>query len=168
MAATLRSRPFRAARRWHGGWALVVYVALVACQAPKPAVVPPVPEIASVAPAAVPDAAPGAAPETAQPDPATAALPTEPIINDDPGQLMGLGPAALRAILGKPELVRREAPAEIWQYRNENCVFDVFLYDEAGRRQVTYIEARDGAAQKIEPRACLNELLRARLAQPLG
>ncbi len=81
---------------------------------------------------------------------------------------MGLGPGALRTILGKPELVRREAPAEIWQYRNENCVFDVFLYDEAGRRQVTYIEARDGAAQKIEPRACLNELLRARLAQPLG
>lgn len=170
MAATQRTSLNRAARRlpgahrWHGGWAVIVLVALGACQAPKPAVVPPVSESP-----AVPEAAPNAAPESAQSDPATAALPPpEPIINDDPRQLLGLGPGALRAILGKPELVRREAPAEIWQYRNENCVFDVFLYDDAGRREVTYIEARDGAAQKIEPRACLNELLRTRLAQPLG
>jgi len=131
-----------------------VLVALGACQAPKPAVVPPV-------------AASPAAPET-ETDPATAALPPEPVIDDNPQRLMGLGPGALSTILGEPELIRREAPAEIWQYRNDNCVLDVFLYDTAGRREVTYVEARDGAAQQIEARACLNELLRARLAQPLG
>jgi len=81
---------------------------------------------------------------------------------------MGLAPAALSTVLGEPELIRREAPAEIWQYRNDNCVLDVFLYETAGRREVTYVEARDGTAQKIEARTCLNELLRARLSQPLG
>lgn len=137
----------------HGGWAVALLIVLGACQASKPAVIPPVPE---------------AAPEATQPEPATAALPPEPVINDDPQQLMGLGPRALRTLLGEPELVRREAPAEIWQYRGEACVFDVFLYDTAGQRKVTYIEARDGAAQQIETRACLNGLLRARPTQPLG
>lgn len=107
-------------------------------------------------------------PAAAETDPATAALPPEPFIDDDPQRLMGIGPGALSAVLGEPELIRREAPAEIWQYRNDNCVLDVFLYDTAGRREVTYVEARDGAAQRIETRTCLNELLRARLSQPLG
>ena len=145
----------------HAGWAIAALVLLGACQAPpKPAVIPPVTET----PGAVPDAVP----EAAQPDPATAALPPEPVINDDPQQLMGLDPSALNALLGEPELIRRETPAEIWQYRNEGCVFDVFLYDTSSGREVTYIEARDDAAQQIETRACLNGLLRARLAQPLG
>ena len=108
----------------------------------------------------------GAAP--APPEPAIAALPPAPVINDDPQQLMGIGPGALSAILGEPELIRREAPAEIWQYRSDQCVFDVFLYDTAGRREVTYVEARDGAARRTDARACLNGLLRARQPRPLG
>ena len=140
-----------------GAWAIATLVVLGACQAPlKLAVVPPVTET------------PGTIPEAASSDPATAALPPEPMINDDPRQLMGLGPRALRALLGEPELVRREVPAEIWQYRTESCVFDVFLYDSTGQRKVTYVEARDGAALQIETRACLNGLLRARPVQPLG
>jgi hypothetical protein len=102
------------------------------------------------------------------PDPATAALPPAPVINDDPQQLMGIEPGALGTILGEPELIRHEAPAEIWQYRNDACVLDVFLYDTAGRREVTYIEARDGTAQRMDIRACLHTLLRARLVRPLG
>jgi hypothetical protein len=152
----------RTARRWQGGWAVIALVALSACQAPKPAAVPPVAETPPATGSASGTASGAAA------DPATAALPPEPIINDDPQQLMGIGPGALSAVLGEPELIRREAPAEIWQYRNDGCVLDVFLYDTAGRRTVTYIEARDGTAQRIETRACLNTLLRARLARPLG
>jgi len=149
-----RATPPHSIRRSAGGAAVAALLALSACQAPKPAVVPPVAE----APPANDPAA----------DPATAALPPEPVINDDPQQLMGIGPGALSAVLGDPELVRREAPAEIWQYRNDGCVLDVFLYDTDGRRTVTYVEARDGDAQRIDARTCLNTLLRARLAQPLG
>ena len=126
------------------------------------------------APETAPEAAPEAAPEVAptaqeQPDRAeTAALPPAPKIDDDPARLMGLDRAGLAKLLGDPELTRREPPAEIWQYRGGSCVFDVFLYEEAGRQRVTYLEARDGAARRVGARGCLNELLRARLAKPLG
>lgn len=157
--AVIPSRPGQSlyARRWVRGSGLALSLVLAACQAPAP---PPIPPVA---------AAPSeATPNDAAPDPATAALPPTPVINDDPQQLMGIEPGALGAILGEPELIRREAPAEIWQYRNDACVLDVFLYDTAGRREVTYIEARDGTAQRMDIRACLNTLLRARLVRPLG
>ena len=93
-----------------------------------------------------------------------ATRPPEPEIDDDPQRLLGLGPNALSDILGRPELVRRESPAQIWQYRGVDCVFDVVLYQEAGVRTVTYVEARDGDGGRTAPRPCLNQLLRARLA----
>ncbi len=126
-------------------------------------------EAPEAAPARASETAPPpepAAPETATPE--IAALPPAPKIDDDPARLMGLDGTGLAGLLGEPELVRREPPAEIWQYRGASCVFDVFLYEEAGQQRVTYLEARDGAAQRVGARGCLNELLRARLAKPLG
>ena len=108
---------------------------------------------------------PEPAPEPA-PEPVKA---PEPRIDDDPQQLYGLDSGALDTLLGKPSLVRTEAPAEIWQYRSQTCVFDIFLYGGADRPRVTYIEARDDAARRIDARGCLNELLRARMGLgPLG
>ncbi len=107
------------------------------------------------------------APE-AQTGPKTAALPPAPAIDDDPARILGLGPDRLTELLGRPELTRREPPAEIWQYRGESCVFDVFLYEEGGRTRVTYLEARDASARRVAERGCLNQLLRARLAEPLS
>ncbi len=157
--------PVRPAGRWFCALGAGLVWALAACQAPAPAAVPPVADAPADEPA---DQAPSTGAAAAPPEPATAALPPEPVIDDDPQQLVGIGPVALSAILGEPELIRREAPAEIWQYRGDDCVFDVFLYDTAGRREVTYVEARDVAAQRSDARACLNGLLRARQARPLG
>ncbi len=98
----------------------------------------------------------------------TAALPSAPRIDDDPARLMGLDATSLAKLLGAPDLLRREPPAEVWQYRGESCVFDVFLYEAAGGQRVTYLEARDATARRIAARGCLNQLLRARLAKPLG
>ena len=91
-----------------------------------------------------------------------AALPPDPAINDDPQQLIGMGPATLNAFLGAPELIRREAPASLWQYRADDCVLDVVLYPDRGGDKVTYLEAREDGATKMAPRICLNKLLRAR------
>ena len=88
--------------------------------------------------------------------------PPEPAIDDDPQQLIGMGPASLSAFLGAPELIRREAPASLWQYRAEDCVLDVVLYPDRSGDKVTYLEAREDGAIKMAPRACLNKLLRAR------
>ncbi len=127
----------------------------------------PAPEPASqAAPEPASQAAPAAQEQPGRSE--TAALPPAPKIDDDPARLMGLDRAGLAKLLGDPELMRREPPAEIWQYRVGSCVFDVFLYEEAGRQRVTYLEARDGAARRVGARGCLNELLRARLAKPLG
>ncbi len=112
-----------------------------------------------------PEVEPPAGPETAA---RTAALAPTPEIDDDPARILGLGPDQLTEILGRPELMRREPPAEIWQYRGRSCVFDVFLYEEAGTVRVTYLEARDASARRVAERNCLNQLLRARLAEPLS
>jgi hypothetical protein len=104
----------------------------------------------------------------AKPESKTATLPPEAIIDDDPTRVLGLAPDKLTELLGRPELTRREPPAEIWQYRGETCVFDVFLYEESGLVRVIYLEARDGSAQRVAERNCLNQLLRARLAEPLS
>lgn len=89
------------------------------------------------------------------------AVALRPPIDDDPERLMGLDREGLSDLLGAPNLVRRDRPAEIWQYRAEDCVFDVFLYDEGGWYQVSYLEARDTEARKTDARSCLNRLLRA-------
>lgn len=149
--------------RWLGGFALAG--ALTACETAPREVASPIagPAIESDVEAVAPDPALSLPiePDTSAPD--VAALPPEPVIDDDPQQLYGLGPLALDGLLGQPNLIRIEAPARIWQYRSQSCVLDIFLYEEAGGPRVTYIEARDGEAQVVEARDCLNELLRARL-----
>ncbi len=100
--------------------------------------------------------------------PAVAAVPAEPAINDDPQQLIGMGPASLSAFLGAPELIRRESPASLWQYRTEDCVLDIVLYTERSGDKVTYLEAREDGVTKVPARQCLNKLLRSRLDDSAG
>ena len=100
-----------------------------------------------------------------------AALPpakTLPPIDDRPERFLGLGTAALAQELGEPQLLRREAPAEIWQYRGEGCILDLFLYPEAGSLKVTHIEARDKKAESYETKDCLRQLIEARRTAPIG
>ena len=94
--------------------------------------------------------------------------PAEPTLDDDPKKLLGLDRSSLSTLLGRPKVVRRERPAEIWQYFGANCVFDVFLYEDGGAYRVVHSEARDAAAMRTEPRACLGQLLRTRPTEPVG
>lgn len=108
-----------------------------------------------------------AEPQPVAPAPATgiAALPP---VDDDPAQLMGLDRNGVNALLGTPDLIRREAPAEIWQYVGGDCVFDVVLYERGQHFAVSYLEARDVTAAVLPPRPCLNQLLRARQTAPIS
>jgi len=69
-------------------------------------------------------------------------------VDGDPDKLIGLDPGAIAMLLGEPELRRLERPAEVWQYRTDSCVFDIFLYrNEQGPRVVHYeARQRDAAA----------------------
>ena len=83
-------------------------------------------------------------------------------LDEDPERLIGLGSQGLYTLLGEPELIRRESPAQVWQYQGAACVFDVVLYRRDGVESVTYVEARDDQGNKTAARFCFNELLRAR------
>lgn len=94
-------------------------------------------------------------------DPAVASLPP---VDDDPQQFIGLSGLDVSHRLGAPALVRRDGPAEVWQYRGPNCLFDIFLYaqdDAAAPLSVRYVDLRSPASTTAERRECLARMLRA-------
>ena len=97
------------------------------------------------------------------------AQPAAPILSADPAAFIGLGDADLSRALGKPKQVRRDAPAEIWQYSGADCVVDFYLYDGARGLTVAYLEARDQSAAATPTDRCVNSLLQSVSAatQPL-
>ena len=73
--------------------------------------------------------------------------------------ILGLDGGAVRKLLGEPGLIRRETPAEVWQYRTADCVLDVVLYDHATGPRVAYAEARTSAAEPTPTDTCLSDVL---------
>jgi hypothetical protein len=69
--------------------------------------------------------------------------------------LIGLRPGELERRLGSPALLRREPPAQVWQYRPGACVLDVFLYERDGGPVVVHLEARDLSAAVVTTAPCL-------------
>lgn len=115
----------------------------------------PVLESAAVVPPPAP-AAPTPANPVSQPAPAAPALQLEKPKN--PEDVLGLAADALEKLFGEPELVRRDEPAEVWQYRSPSCVVDLYLYPEKSDYRVAYIEARDHSAARMTPGNCLETL----------
>jgi hypothetical protein len=147
-------------RRHARAWAAVAVAVALTAACETPGETPVTEEIGTADVVTPAEPAPAPPPVTEE-----AAVPPEPEIDDDPDRLIGLDPDSLFALLGEPELIRRENPAQIWQYRGVDCVFDVILYREADSSRVTYVEARDEKGRRSEPRACLNQLLRAHSAE---
>lgn len=85
-----------------------------------------------------------------------------PPINDDPEQLMGLDRDALNEKLGEPSLIRRDGDAEVWQYRGETCVLDLFLYGPVKKVELVDLRNR-GVGDEESVRDCFVGLLRAAL-----
>lgn len=75
----------------------------------------------------------------------------------DPDRLKGLSPLQVRAVLGKPMFTRRDAPAEIWQYRGRACTLDLFLYDDGGHQTVAHVAVR--SQQPVNDSQCMGELV---------
>ncbi|UCH72815.1 MAG: hypothetical protein JSU82_10570 [Rhodospirillales bacterium] len=76
----------------------------------------------------------------------------------DPQELLGLNAGEVTAKLGQPALIRREGDAEVWQYRQTDCVLDLFLYGTG--RQVEHVDLRDrGDATQAAVQACFERLL---------
>lgn len=97
--------------------------------------------------------------------PQTAAVrpaPTKATINDDPKQLYGLNYRRVNELLGSASFVRRDGPAEVWQYRAKACVLDVYLYKDAGALTVAHVDIRKRKKATEPPRQCFHKLITKR------
>ncbi len=137
--------------------ALVAGLFLAACEAPT--------EQAAVdgptSPADPPPPPPSVPfdPDSATPYNGLAALPP---IDDDPKQLLGMDRAMLNETLGEPALIRRDGDAEIWQYRADSCVLDLFLYGQD--KTVEHVDLRNrGNGDESSVSDCFTDMLRAAL-----
>ena len=92
-------------------------------------------------------------------------------------QLVGMSAGEITRLLGLPKMLRREPPAEVWQYASARCVVFVFLYEgkpaqvaakadaakpvSAARDwRVQYVETRSRADSRPVPAPdCLNGLI---------
>ncbi len=84
---------------------------------------------------------------------------------DDPAALKGRKAETVAAILGNPDLMRRDAPAEMWQYAADNCVLTVILYQKSDGMAVEHVETRDRSkGMSVAGPGCLRALLAERLA----
>lgn len=89
------------------------------------------------------------------------AQPAAPILSDDTSSFIGLGDDDLSRTLGQPKFVRKDAPAEIWQYSGADCVVDFYLYAGATGLSVAYLEARDRAAESTPADRCVKSLMQS-------
>jgi len=87
-----------------------------------------------------------------------------------PERLAGLTGTEVSALLGPPGFVRRDPPAEVWQYRTESCVLDLFLYADGADLplRVDYFEFRGRTVSGVAATECYRELLVVRARGPAG
>ena len=71
--------------------------------------------------------------------------------------------ADVAALFGLPRLLRRDPPAELWQYARRSCVLHLFLYRSPadGRYRVRHYETAARGATDIGETACLAGFLGA-------
>ncbi len=102
--------------------------------------------------------------EPAAPGPTPTVQPVS--VPPDIEKLRGLSAADLVTLLGTPDFVRHDPPAEVWQYRGTDCVLDLFLYKSAGAFHVAYAEMRDRGLIRVSQSDCYADLIAGR-ARPL-
>ncbi len=108
---------------------------------------------------------PGAPPKAEPAKLATAPVVANPVRASETeivslASLIGLPRERIAEFFGEPRQVRKENPAEVWQYSGAECVVDFYMYEgEGGELAVSFIEARDGSALETEPGRCFDDLL---------
>lgn len=103
---------------------------------------------------------PGDDPALIAPPSPQAILKPEPIPVPDPESLVGHDETFLADLLGPPSFTRRDPPAELWQYRNEVCTLDLFLYQgSTGVYSVEHLEFREAIVSKADIEHCLRTII---------
>lgn len=75
-------------------------------------------------------------------------------------QLLGKTGIWVHAKIGNPQFARSDMQANLWQYKNAQCVLNVFLYTDGdtGPARVLHFDARDPKGRNTDRNACLSAL----------
>jgi hypothetical protein len=68
--------------------------------------------------------------------------------------LVGLVSRDVEGLLGRPAFVRRDGPAQIWQYGNNACTLNLFFYSEGAVLKVRHVEFRNRSADLVTTGGC--------------
>ncbi|MDA0340382.1 MAG: hypothetical protein O3B74_02150 [Proteobacteria bacterium] len=141
--------------RRFGAWiGVLIFLLLQGCGGPNQQVTPQ----ATVRPSTIIPPVTNHAAAAALPPPALAP-PRLSKTERDPERLLHMNRRTISGLLGKPEFVRREATARVWQYRIARCVLDLFLYDEATEHRVIHYEFRPAMAGSDTIDDCFEKML---------
>lgn len=93
-----------------------------------------------------------------------AAVPAAPSLPADPGRpvsktvdvppLIGLASREVESLFGQPRFVRRDGPAQIWQYGTDACTVNLFFYREGPMLRVRHVEFRNRSADLATAGGC--------------
>ena len=145
-----------------GAFLLTALASCTAAPKPPPVEPEPVKQQAAPKPAEAPRRKAPVVTVTPKPPPQAALAtpaPRKPVTNDDPNQLFGLNGHHVADLLGPANFVRRDGTAEVWQYRAEACVLDIYLYRESGTLTVAHVDLRKREKAAQPPRQCFREIL---------
>jgi len=101
----------------------------------------------------------------AKPAPEVARAAPEPErVYPDPEALRGASARDVVDVIGQPAFIRKDQPAEIWQYRGALCTLDIFLYQSITGEpyRVNYIETRSQTNGPASNKDCLVSILKER------
>ena len=93
----------------------------------------------------------------------SAALDVSSLDQERFNEFKGRDGKSLISLIGRPDFVRREGLAQIWQYRANACIFDLFLYGKSTNRKVQHAEVRGDEVDKPPARGCFAKLLQDRI-----
>jgi hypothetical protein len=102
---------------------------------------------------------PEVAPESETPE--VIVIPEPPIIVPSQQSLMGTGPDSLTRIFGEPSFVRRDPPAQLWQYKTTACIMDLYLYENTSQLYaLSHLEIRTTNFAYDNYEDCARQILR--------
>ena len=93
-------------------------------------------------------------------DVSRAALPpAAPVsLTDLRARIKGMEKNAIARLLGEPGFIRRDDPAEIWQYRGERCILDVFMYKDGNSFTAAYVALRPRTVERPADEECYADI----------
>ncbi len=94
-------------------------------------------------------------------------------LREDADYLLDLKGHDVVQVFDSPEIVRRDLPTTVWQYRNTQCVMDIYFmvseHGDVGGVNVAYYElrARDKRSNDFEARFCVRDLMKRNISTSL-